>query len=154
MFGHTFKYETNFKKYHMLTITGNNHSLKTLIGYLKGLPKFDVDEKRLLNKLSILPEEDLFNNDEFIDLIEYATHQQILFEGDLEKYFIRMVSKDEEDAVKTYNLLQQYTDESGIFIYDYRVIKDFYTYIHRPGQIKSLDKKTLRSFPSIKNILL
>ena len=80
--------------------------------------------KRLLEQ-NQMSEKQLGMSAEWTELIDMAVVANVLFEGDLEKYFLNNICNDAEKAMRVYDSLSALTDDTGIILYDYRMLSDF-----------------------------
>lgn len=143
--------DSDFARYHMIE-PNNNYSLANLIEIIKNRVA-KIEEDRVANNQAFLSEigdaetTDPYNighvdytellrrfqsldvengmSEEFNDIIDIVVNENVLFEGDLEKYFLNHICKDEAKAKKVYDELSALTAETGIIIYDYRLLSDF-----------------------------
>ena len=72
-----------------------------------------------------MSEKQLGMSAEWNELINMAVVANVLFEGDLEKYFLNNICNDAEKAMRVYDSLSALTDDTGIILYDYRMLSDF-----------------------------
>ena len=143
--------DSDFARYHTIE-PNNNYSLANLIEIIKNRVA-KIEEDRVANNQAFLSEigdaetTDPYNighvdytellrrfqsldvengmSEEFNDIIDIVVNENLLFEGDLEKYFLNHICKDEAKAKKVYDELSALTAETGIIIYDYRMLSDF-----------------------------
>jgi hypothetical protein len=83
-----------------------------------------VDYTELITRIQSLDVENGMS-EEFTEIIDIVVNENLLFEGDLEKYFLNHICKDEAKAKMVYDELSALTAETGIILYDYRILSDF-----------------------------
>jgi hypothetical protein len=143
--------DSDFARYHTIE-PNNNYSLANLVEIIKNrvakieedrvannnafLAEIDdaettdpyyighVDYTELITRIQSLDVENGMS-EEFTEIIDIVVNENLLFEGDLEKYFLNHICKDEAKAKMVYDELSGITAETGIILYDYRLLSDF-----------------------------
>ena len=102
-------------------------TINTELIFSEGVISVENEMLTLINKLSEFSnEKTMGKSDEMNDLIELLVDKtSMLSEPDLETYLIRSICKDDNKSLEVINLLNSLTNDSGLFIYDYRLLNDF-----------------------------
>ena len=112
--------EENFKKF----LKDIEHQEHIDIEHQEHYEEILVLIKDLKNK-----EEDVIGkSDKFIDLTHLVIDNNILFEGELENFLIKIICKDDELSKDVQEKLNELTENLAIYTYDYRVLTDFKEY--------------------------
>jgi hypothetical protein len=102
-------------------------TINTELTFSEGVMSVENEMLTLINKLSEFSDEKTMGkSDEMNDLIELLVDKtSMISEPDLETYLIRSICKDDNKSLEVINLLNSLTNDSGLFIYDYRLLNDF-----------------------------
>jgi hypothetical protein len=102
-------------------------TINTELTFSEGVISIENEMLTLINKLSEFSDEKTMGkSDEMNNLIELLVDKtSMISEPDLETYLIRSICKDDNKSLEVINLLNSLTNDSGLFIYDYRLLNDF-----------------------------